>query len=61
VGKQKHERKGDRLIVFIEPQDVSYPGSINKPAFFSGSDRLPGSYCQAREHQTFSVRFARQS
>jgi hypothetical protein len=50
AGEQKHNRKGDRLVVFIEPQDVSYPGSINKRAFYPGPDRLAGSYFQAQEH-----------
>jgi hypothetical protein len=60
VGKQKHNRKGDRLVVFIELPNINYPGSTDRLAFSPGQDRLVGSYVQALERQIFDELFVRQ-
>jgi hypothetical protein len=52
-------RAGGTLTLFVELQDVNYPGSTYNLAFDPASDRLEGTYFQAVEGQTYSVTFER--
>jgi len=50
---------GDRLQVFIELRDVSYPGSTYTIIYDSEMERFDGYYYQAVQKQTFEVFFVR--
>lgn len=50
-------RAGGTLTLFVELQDVNYPGSIYNLAYDPAADRLEGTYFQAVEGQTYSVTF----
>lgn len=52
-------RAGSTLTLFVELQDVNYPGSTYNLAFDPTGDRLEGNYYQAVEGQTFTVSFER--
>lgn len=52
-------RAGDTLTLFVELQDVNYPGSTYNLAFAPTGDILEGTYFQAVEGQTYSVTFER--
>ena len=60
VARAEWRREGGSLTVFIELQDVNYPGSTYRLAFSPEPDRLTGAYFQAVERQTFDVMFVRQ-
>jgi hypothetical protein len=54
-------RVEDRLLrVFVELNDVNYPGSTYTLFYFPEQDRLAGNYFQAVHKQTFEVFFVRQ-
>lgn len=50
-------RAGGVLTLFVELQDVNYPGSTYNLAYDPAGDRLEGTYFQAVEGQTYSVTF----
>ncbi len=52
-------RAGGTLSLFVELQDVNYPGSVYNLAYDPQSDLLEGTYFQAVEGQTYSVTFER--
>ncbi len=52
-------RAGGTLTLFVELQDVNYPGSTYNLAFDPAGDLLEGTYFQAVEGQTYSVTFER--
>lgn len=52
-------RAGSLLTLFVELQDVNYPGSTYNLAFDPTGDRLEGTYFQAVEGQNFAVTFER--
>lgn len=52
-------RAGETLTLFVELQDVNYPGSSYNLAFSPAGDILEGTYFQAVEGQTYSVTFER--
>jgi len=52
-------RGGGTLTLFVELQDVNYPGSTYNLAYDPSGDRLEGNYFQAVEKQDFAVSFER--
>ena len=52
-------RETGETRVFIELQDVNYPGCTYKLAFDTKNDQLFGQYFQASMQQTYDVAFAR--
>jgi len=51
-------REGGKTIVFVELNDVNYPGCTYKLTFDPEHDQLFGQYFQASMQQTFDVTFA---
>jgi hypothetical protein len=47
------------VIVFVELQDVNYPGSTYTLAYFPDRDALAGYYYQAAQGQSYEVVFER--
>ena len=47
------------VIVFVELQDVNYPGSTYTLAYFPDRDALAGYYFQAAQGQSYEVVFER--
>ena len=47
------------VIVFVELQDVNYPGSTYTLAYFPDRDALAGYYYQAAQNQSYEVVFER--
>ncbi len=59
VSRAKASLKGEEVQVFIELQDVGYPGSTYTLTYDPRSDALIGTYFQAALRQTFDVVFVR--
>lgn len=59
VAKAEASRDGTTNKVFVELQDVNYPGSTYKLTYDPASDQLYGIYFQAALNQQFDVVFAR--
>ena len=59
VAKAEASREGTTNKVFVELQDVNYPGSTYKLTYDPASDQLYGIYFQAALNQQFDVVFAR--
>jgi hypothetical protein len=59
VARAEASREGTTNKVFVELQDVNYPGSTYKLAYDPASDQLYGVYFQAALNQQFDVVFAR--
>ena len=59
VAKAEAMREGTTNKVFVELQDVNYPGSTYKLTYDPASDQLYGIYFQAALNQQFDVVFAR--
>ena len=59
VGKAEWRSMDDRIQVFIELQDVNYPGSTYMLIYDPKHDRLNGYYYQAVVKGTFDVVFVR--
>jgi len=59
VARAEASREGTTNKVFVELQDVNYPGSTYKLAYDPASDQLYGIYFQAALNQQFDVVFAR--
>jgi hypothetical protein len=52
-------KEGETTKVFVELQDVNYPGCTYSLRYDSQADQLFGEYFQAALQQTFDVTFAR--
>ena len=50
----------NRLKIFIEFDDVNYPGSTYTLDYFPDRDQLIGAYFQAVQQETYYVEFVRQ-
>ena len=59
VAQAEASRKGGVLSLFVELQDVNYPGSSYNLGYDAARDVLEGTYFQAVEKQTFEVSFVR--
>ena len=59
VARSEWRNSGDELQVYVELQDVNYPGSIYTLSYIPESDKLSGSYYQAATGQTYSIEFVR--
>ena len=59
VAKAKWRSMDDRIQVFVELQDVNYPGSTYTLIYDPKHDRLNGYYYQAVVKGTFDVVFVR--
>lgn len=60
VAKAEATREAGKIKVFVELQDVGYPGSTYRLTYFPQTDQLYGVYFQAALGQSFDVEFARQ-
>lgn len=59
VSRAEAKRDGGKLTVFVELQDVNYPGSTYRLTYFPATDQLFGTYYQAALDQSFDVEFSR--
>ncbi len=59
VAQAQCRREGREVAVFIELQDINYPGSTYSLRYVPAEDRLVGEYFQALQRQTFDVEFVR--
>lgn len=59
VARAQAALDGTTLKVFIELQDVNYPGSTYTLVYGPGSDYFAGIYYQALQQQSFEVNFVR--
>lgn len=59
VGKANWVGNGGILQVYVELQDVNYPGSNYTLQYVPGKDLLAGKYFQAVEGTTYEVEFIR--
>ncbi len=59
VGKAEAKEEGGKLTVFVELQDVGYPGSIYRLTYLPQVDQLIGTYYQPAVEQSFDVEFVR--
>lgn len=59
VGRAEAKNEAGKLTVFVELQDVNYPGSTYRLTYFPATDQLFGTYYQAALDQSFDVEFGR--
>jgi hypothetical protein len=59
VSRATAGQEGEAATLFIELNDVGYPGSTYTLNYDSANDRLLGIYYQAAMHQSFEVVFVR--
>jgi hypothetical protein len=59
VSRAEASREGDKIKIFVELQDVGYPGSTYTLTYDQQRDLLTGTYFQAALQQTFEVLFVR--
>ena len=59
VAKAEAKQEGSATKVFIELQDVNYPGSTYTLTYIPDRDLLAGVYFQALQRQSFEVYFER--
>lgn len=59
VAKAEAKQEGNAVQVFIELQDVNYPGSTYTLTYVPERDLLVGVYFQALQRQRFEVYFER--
>ncbi len=59
VAEATYRRQSGDVLVFVELQDINYPGSTYSLRYLPGRDRLVGEYFQALQRQTFDVEFIR--
>jgi hypothetical protein len=59
VSRAEAKHEGGKLTVFVELQDVNYPGSTYRLTYFPATDQLFGTYYQAALDQSFEVEFGR--
>ncbi len=60
VARAEARREGDLVGLFVELDDVGYPGSTYTLGYDAASGQLKGLYYQAVERQQFDVYFVRQ-
>jgi hypothetical protein len=60
VARAEARREGDLVGLFVEFDDVGYPGSTYTLGYDAASGQLKGLYYQAVERQQFDVYFVRQ-
>jgi hypothetical protein len=60
VSRAEARREGDLVGLFVELNDVNYPGSTYNLGFDTASGQLRGVYYQALERQKYQVVFVRQ-
>ena len=61
VARAEVSKDGSSLKLFVELQDVNYPGSTYTLTYQPESDRLAGNYFQAVYGENFAVEFLRMS
>jgi hypothetical protein len=59
VARAQVSRKGGMIQVFVELQDVNYPGSSYTLAYDPRRDRLQGEYYQAVNQERYAIFFVR--
>ena len=59
VGKAKLYKERGFVKVFVELQDVNYPGSTYTLIYDKASDLLRGTYYQATQQQEYQISFER--
>jgi hypothetical protein len=59
VSKAKSSRDNNKTTIFVELQDVGYPGSTYTLTYSADADKLSGQYFQAAVGQTFDIEFVR--
>jgi hypothetical protein len=59
VSRAEVSQRGDEVRVFVELQDVGYPGSTYSLTYDPQRDVLQGTYFQAALRQAFDVIFVR--
>lgn len=59
VARAEAKVEEGKLTVFVELQDVNYPGSTYRLTYFPNADQLYGVYYQAALGQSFDVDFQR--
>lgn len=60
VARAEWQRRDGKLQVFVELQDVNYPGSTYMLDFSPAEPQLTGTYYQASQGETFAVEFVRE-
>lgn len=60
VARAEARREGDLVGLFVEFDDVGYPGSTYTLGYDAASGQLKGLYYQAVQRQQFDVYFVRQ-
>ncbi len=60
VSRAEATAQGSGCKVFIELQDVNYPGCVYTLVYEPATDRMTGIYYQAALDQSFDVEFVRQ-
>jgi hypothetical protein len=61
ISRAEWKTEDNRLKIYIEFDDVNYPGSNYTLDYFPDRDLLIGAYFQAIQQQSFYVEFIRQS
>lgn len=59
VSRAEASQEGGKTKVFVELQDVGYPGCTYRLTYFPQTDQLYGVYYQAALGQSFDVEFGR--
>jgi uncharacterized protein (DUF2147 family) len=59
VARAEMRNKDGKPTIYVEMQDVNYPGSNYTLAYYEADDMLAGVYFQAVERQSFDVAFTR--
>ena len=59
VSKAQVTRQGEQTSVYVELNDVGYPGSYYNLVYDAKQDRLAGTYSQKALNQQFQVEFMR--
>jgi hypothetical protein len=59
VGKAGWRNDGGFIVVYVELQDVNYPGSNYTLVYLPDKEMLAGQYYQAVDKETFDVSFNR--
>lgn len=59
VSRAEVSDRGGKVNLFVELQDVNYPGSTYNLAFDPATDRLRGVYFQATSRNSFQIEFER--
>ena len=59
VAQAEAKTENGKLTVFVELQDVGYPGSTYRLQYLAQADQLFGTYYQPAADQSFDVEFVR--